>query len=476
MQRSVFARQFSFDSDQSMEESVLYAKSLSMLVQEVRAQASSDALKSLLIRTRGYSRSAGLQVEIREGTLLLDGRQTSTVYGGFDALIEAMRDHGVARITLTEGASPKELLQLSVLLAKKPTPPGEANIFDEVREMALWFVRLFAEQRDGENDVAAGARELAALPPDQAKAKAAELMQQIGDAVQSNNDLRASALMRLLMDAERVAEGASRACWTEAFDEVIAGPALKQVASALPDAGDDRGALLALLKRAGTAGANTLINLLMAADKIETRRAFYDAVIELRAGVPLLIDMLRHPQWYAVRNAALLLGEMRANEADAALAELLSHADERVRIAASTALSQIYTPAARTALQQALRDESAEVRRRALRGFSGEHSGVSSAALLRALEKELDPEVQVEILAAMGRVRSPDAVQKLIRLCSPTAKSSSGSFRIAAAEALTTARGQAAVPFLRAMLEDRDPHVRSTARALINSITATSAR
>ena len=456
-----------------MEESVLYAKSLSMLVQEVRAQANPDALKSLLIRARGYSRAAGLQVEIREGTLLLDGKQTNTVYGGFDALIEAMNAHQVARIVITEGASPKELLQLAILLSRKPAAPGEANIFDDVREMALWFVRLFAEQREGDTSVAAGARELGALAPEQAKLRCAELVQQIGDAVQSNNDLRASALMRLLMDAERVSEEPARTLWTAAFEEAASTQALKVVAAALPNAGDDRGPMLALLKRAGTAGANTLITLLMAADSIEIRRAYFDAVIELRAGVPLLIDMLRHPQWYAVRNAALLLGEMRATEADAPLADLLSHTDERVRIAASTALSQIYTPAARTALQQALRDESAEVRRRALRGFSGEQGGMSSAALVRALDKENDPEVQVEILAAMGRVRSPDAVQKLIRLCSPTAKSSSGSFRIAAAEALTTARGQAAVPFLRAMLDDRDPHVRTTARALINSITAT---
>lgn len=459
-----------------MEESVLYAKSLSMLVQEVRAQANPDALKSLLIRTRGYSRAAGLQVEIREGTLLLDGKQTSTIYGGFDALIEAMNGHGVARITITEGASPKELLQLAILLSKTPGPVGEANIFDDVRELALWFVRLFPVQPEGDTNIAAGARELGALPPDQALIKTAELVQQIADAVQQNNDLRATALLRLLMDAERVAEGAAKQCWSAAFEEAASSAALKLIAVALPNAGDDRHALLALLKRASTAGANTLITALMAADKIETRRAYFDAVIELRAGVPLLVDMLRHPQWYAVRNAALLLGEMRATEADAPLAELLSHTDERVRIAASTALSQIYTPAARVALQQALRDESAEVRRRALRGFSGEQGGISSAALLRALEKEADPEVQVEILAAMGRVRSPDAVQKLIRLCSPTARSSSGSFRIAAAEALTTARGQAAVPFLRAMLEDRDPHVRTTARALINSITATSAR
>ncbi len=455
-----------------MEESVLYAKSLSMLIQEIKAQASAEALKSLLIRARGYSRAAGLCIEIRNSDLHIDGRSVNTSNGGFEALTEAMRDHGVARITITEGASPKELLQISVLLGRKPASPGEANIFDEVREMALWFVRLFPVQQDDSGHVTTGALELAALSTEQANIKATELIQQIADAVQSNNDIRATALMRLLMDAERVTEAPVRKRWSEAFDEVIAGPALKMVAAALPTAGDDRLALIALLRRAGSAGANALINLLMSADRIETRRAYFDAVIELRAGIPLLIDMLRHPQWYAVRNAALLLGEMRAVEADGALAELLTHVDERVRIAASTALSQILTPTARVALQQALRDESSEVRRRALRGFSNEQGGVSSASLLRALELENDPEVQVEILYAMGRVRSPDAVQKLIRLCSPTARVATGNFRIAAAEALTTARGQAAVPFLRAMLEDGDPNVRSMARALINSLTA----
>ena len=455
-----------------MDESVQYAKSLSLLVQEVRAQANPDALRTLLIRARGYSRGAGLLVELRDNTLLLENRVTRMDSGSFDALIQAMRDHGISKIGISEGASPKELLRLAVLLAKIPSKSkSDANIFEDAREMSLWFVRLYPVERQVETEVAAGARELGGLDATLAKSKATELIQQIADATQQNNDIRASALLRLLMDAERVSENA-RPCWTEAFDQAITPAALRLVALSLPTAGDDRNALLALLKRAGAAGANAVITQLMAAEEVESRRAYFDAVVELHAGVPLLVDMLRHPQWYVVRNCALLLGEMRANDAVATLGQQLSHSDHRVRIAISTALAQIDTPAARTALQQALRDESAEVRRRALRGFSGELGGASSAALVRALDKEEDPEVQVEILAAMGRIRSPDAVQKLIRLCSPTAGTPSGSFRIAAAEALTTARGQAAVPFLRAMLDDRDPNVRTTARALINSVTS----
>jgi HEAT repeat protein len=455
-----------------MNESVQYAKSLALLVQEVRAQANPDALRTLLIRARGYSRAAGLVVELRDHQLLLDGRITRQDSGGFDALIQAMRDHGIAKVGISEGASPKELLRLAVLLAK--TPPqskADATIFEDAREMSLWFVRLHPAEREVETAITAGAHELGGLEMSVARAKAKELIQQIVDATQQNNDIRAAALLRLLMDAERVSDTA-RACWTEAFDEAVTPAALRLVALALPNAGDDRNALLALLRRAGAAGANAVITQLMASEQVESRRAYFDAVVELQAGVPLLIDMLRHPQWYVVRNCALLLGEMRATDAVPMLGQMLSHEDHRVRIAVSTALAQIDTPAARSSLQQALRDESSEVRRRALRGFSGELGGASSAALVRALDKEEDPEVQVEILAAMGRIRSPDAVQKLIRLCSPMAGTSSGSFRIAAAEALTTARGQAAVPFLRAMLEDRDPNVRTTARALINSVTA----
>lgn len=460
-----------------MEAAVNFAKALSMLVQDIRGQQDPDALRLLLIQAREHSRSRGLRLELRDGFLLLDGCHATQPSGGLEVLYEAMHAHDVGRITIAESASPRELLQLAVLLSHPPKGQDEATIIDEARELALWSVRIHPADHGQHNTVAAGAHDLGALSREHACKRAREMAAQIADAARSENVLRAVSLMRLLMDVERVADASTRECWTDAFNEVLEGPALRMAAFSVPEAGDDRPALIALLKRAGVAGASTAISLLMSSDTICRRRAFYDTVLELQAGIPLLIDLLRHPQWYVVRNAALLLGEMRASEADSELAALLAHKDERVRIAASSALSQLSTPDARAALQEALGDPSAEVRRRALRGFVNETGRVASGALVRALDVEDDPEVQIDILYTMGRVRTPDAVQKLIRVCAPSGQQqSTGTFRIAAAEALMTARGPAALPVLRALLDDEDPDIRSSARALINSLSRAAAQ
>jgi HEAT repeat protein len=113
----------------------------------------------------------------------------------------------------------------------------------------------------------------------------------------------------------------------------------------------------------------------------------------------------------------------------------------------------------------------AEVRRRAVRGFLAEPGvAANTEKLLQALEREKELDVQLEFLYAMGTIASPDAVQRLIRLCSVEGKWRPPEFRIAAAEALASARLSAAVPMLRAMLKDPDEHARAAARHLIRAV------
>ncbi len=453
-----------------MDEGVLLAKSLAMLVQEVRGQADQASLKAFLTQACRYSRATAMQAELRDGQLIVHGTDMSA--GGLDALTDAMQRHRVGRLSIDECAPPKELLLLANLLAGTGKAANEPTVFDEAREFSFWCVRLFPMPRgEASPDLAAGARALAEFDREQATVKAADLLQQVAQATDGADSSRTVALLHLLMDTERLAGDEVRHCWTDAFDQAATPETIRLLVLALPDVEHERSVLLDLLRRAGTTGANALVAQLLAADELDLRRICFDAIAELHAGVPLLVDLLRHPQWYVVRNAALLLGEMQAQEAETELARLLSHDDERVRIAVTIALSQIGTARARTALQQGIRDESAEVRRRALRGFSAEQSGTSSAALIHALDTERDHEVQVEIVVAMGRMRSPDAVQKLARLCSPaSASQTSSTVRIAAAEALACARGPAALPLLRGMLNDHDAGVRNSARALIDTV------
>ena len=204
---------------------------------------------------------------------------------------------------------------------------------------------------------------------------------------------------------------------------------------------------------------------------MDVRRACFDALAEVRRGTDQLLKMLQHEQWFVVRNAACLLGMMRSKSSEPELTATMSHADARVRAAAVTSLLQLDTPSSRATARGAIRDDSPEVRRRAVRGFLAEPGAFANVdKLLQALERETDLDVQIEFLYALGTLATPDAVQRLIRLCSSDGRQRPTDFRIAAAEALASARLGAAVPMLRAMLKDPDIHARAAARHLIRAV------
>ena len=91
-----------------------------------------------------------------------------------------------------------------------------------------------------------------------------------------------------------------------------------------------------VLARTGEDGADAVIEQLAAEEGRKARLVFFDVLVQLQAGVPTLLHMLGDARWYVARNAAALLGEMQAREAEKPLAALLHHDDERVRHAATS--------------------------------------------------------------------------------------------------------------------------------------------
>lgn len=461
-----------------MGESVAYARSLVKLLEALKTGAPEASLKADLVRVRSYARSQAIELELTDdGTLLLDSSPTDSNLWELRQLVDCMRAHKIGRVTVLEGAVPKELLHLAVLLSKAaPSSDNETTVFDDARDLSLWSVRIVPAHRgDVKSAQSAQAAEYNALPPNEISAKAEEVVVKVAIATAENDAPSALAALSLLFVAETDAPDVVRkGAWTGAFDKAATPAAIQLAARLLPEAGSESGVLRGMLKRAGDPGAEALIALLPTADSLTKRRVYFDAIVELRKGMPVLVDALSAPQWYVIRNAALLLGEMKAIEAEKALGRLLGHHDERVRIAATSALAQMDTPSARVLVQSAIHDASAEVRRRAVGAFGLEKgSSVSASPLLRALAVEKNLEVEVEILYALGRIASADAVQKLIRLCSQSgAADKPASYRIAAIEALTVARRSSALSILRTMSSDSEPTVRATARNLIESVNA----
>jgi len=241
---------------------------------------------------------------------------------------------------------------------------------------------------------------------------------------------------------------------------------LRAIVQELPHASDQRDAFIAVLTRAGEDGADALIEQIAAISGQNERRVYFDALLQLQAGIPTLIHMLGDARWFVARNAAELLGEMQAREAEPQLTELLKHTDDRVRRAATSALMRLGTSRAMQAIQDALKDGAPAMRMQAAAALVTRKDVKTAATLVRALEEEKDEEVQVAFLLALGKLGTPDAVQRLLKAVEPERglfKKKAVGYRVAAVQALGEARSPEASEALKALQSDKDEEVREAA-------------
>ena len=248
---------------------------------------------------------------------------------------------------------------------------------------------------------------------------------------------------------------------------------LRALTQELPHAGDQRDAFVAVLVRAGEDGADALIEQIAAISGQNERRVYFDALLQLQAGVPTLIHMLGDARWFVARNAAELLGEMQTREAEPQLTELLRHPDDRVRRAATSALMRLGTTRAMNAIQEALKDGAPAMRMQAAAALVARKDVKTAATLVRALEDEKDDEVQAAFLLALGKLASPDAVQRLLKAVEAERglfKKKSTAFRVAAVQGLGEARTPEALDALKGLVSDKDDDVAGSAKVALQRI------
>lgn len=222
-----------------------------------------------------------------------------------------------------------------------------------------------------------------------------------------------------------------------------------------------------VLRRMGVDGAEVLLGLLADAEVLEERRAYYAALRQMSEGAAVLIAMLSRDEWYVVRNVADLCGDLGLEEAVPHLAKQLAHSDERVRRAVAGALAKIGTPATVEPLRQALRDPAPAVRLQAVRGIDGWRSRGLAMSLSVLLDEEDHPEIVREMLLALGRIGTPEAVQSLARAAAPGGRlfnRKPTAERVHAVEALGTVAHPSAVSALQGLLQDGDAEVRGAAQ------------
>jgi hypothetical protein len=221
-----------------------------------------------------------------------------------------------------------------------------------------------------------------------------------------------------------------------------------------------------VLARAGEDGADAVIERLAAEEGRKARLLFFDVLVQLQAGVPTLLHMLGDARWYVARNAAALLGEMQAREAEQPLMGLLHHDDERVRHAAIVALMRLGTARSMPTIQEGLRDRAPQIRMQAAAALVGRKESNVTALLLRALDEERDDEVAASFLLALGRLGTGDAVARLVATAEPDKglfRRKAVALRVAAVQALAETPSDEALAALTALQGDKDEDVRATA-------------
>ena len=269
-----------------------------------------------------------------------------------------------------------------------------------------------------------------------------------------------------VVERERQADAADiKRAYVMAIRRMSKPTLLRAVAMLLPRKRERAEDYLTVLVRTGEDGADALIDQLTQAQTSEDRRIFLMYLLRLKAGVPALVHMLGDARWFVARNAADLLGEMRATEAENALVGLLRHHDDRVRRSATNALMRLGSTSAMGAIYEAIRDPAPQVRMQAAAAVAAKRDPATASTLIRAVDEEEDGDVQLAMLAALGKVATTDAVERLIRAAEPERglfKRKTTAFRVAAVQALGEAKTSAALSALRSLANDKDKDVRDT--------------
>jgi hypothetical protein len=242
---------------------------------------------------------------------------------------------------------------------------------------------------------------------------------------------------------------------------------LKCVVDLLPRRHESYERYMKIFARTEDAGAEALVDALMAAPSLTDRRVYYDSLLHVGTGIRTLIHMLGDPRWYVVRNAVDLLGEMRATEGEGELVRLLEHQDDRVRTAAASALAKFgasrSTPASTEGVTGATTLRSATV--------SAATNGKSVNSLIRALDREDDSRVQMAMLAALGQLGTPQAIEKLVEIARTDKgllmKKRSTPLRVAAVHALGQVNASGSLAALQSLLRDKEKAVRGAASWVI---------
>lgn len=465
-----------------------YCRALGRLIQDIEAGVTLDEIRASLSAAIRHVRSKHLELRVVDSELSVDDAPMARDNTPeIDTLLAALRRHQLDGLTVKMGITPRELLQLAALLAEDVPDGDRTSILDAVERFGFWHVTLHGALHDANTGATALPTPLPLTDVDQVDEQLTTLMAALTSGVAQSSAVAVATVMSQALATVTFAEtrvieaqelgdkdslaaaNAVAAKWRSGFTMLVIPPALTLLSGLVVSNEFPHDEIIRIIRRAGNPAVSALMTQLTASTSVYHRRLFFNAIVDAGTGTTVLSAHLGHPAWYVVRNAACLLGAMRALDAEPALIRCLEHADERVRVSVATALLQLETLSGRRALEKVYDDESDQVRRHVLDGLLRDDGVSTSAAILgEALDLERDPDVQLDVVRTLRSMGTPHAVRQLVRLCSPSgSRNKTTRFKQAALEALWALRPTAAAPILRLRAHDRDPEIRDHALTLL---------
>jgi HEAT repeat protein len=509
-----------------MKESTVFALHLARLLSQLLSAPDDDrgthqVMDDLLGSTRGP-----VTLGWDNWQLVVDGETIHPSLPGVRDLTGRMAAHGVREIVFQPSPAPGEVMGALWILARDPVPgDGGADAIARLARFSVSRVRFtpvaasprrvsnpirthdsdFGDTQeiegsailDGfeleEMDVAAPRRAPVPAPsapvaapsgqattPEEALEKLVsttsvvelsallnQVTESVSGALAAREPDRAIGMVERMVEQEKlVTDNEAKVAYAFQLRRIGKTSLMREIARLFARQPQHRERFMSILDRLGDDAVDALIEQLVYAEQARERRALFDAIVELGRGVPTLIHMLDDQRWYVARNAAELLGRLKAAEAQPELAKALRHDEPRVRRSAGAALARIGTPAAMAVLRAAMRDPDSEVRMHAVLAASASREPAAVTALLQILDGEDDHDVRAALLTALGKIGSADAVERLIQEASPAEgrfKRKHAPTRLAATKALAESRSAEAIAALRNLSSDRDPDVRDAA-------------